>query len=131
MTDRKYMNKMSITLRCRVSSSDVHYAGGLVSGAFVLGLFGDAATELLIRHDGDEGLFRAYQSIDFLAPVRAGDFLEVTATLTRIGKTSRDLSFTAVKVIEASPTSNRPSKAKVLKKPIVVAKAKGTCVVVL
>ncbi|HXN40315.1 MAG TPA: 3-aminobutyryl-CoA ammonia lyase, partial [Myxococcaceae bacterium] len=34
---------------------DAHYGGNLVDGARLLGLFGDLATELLIRQDGDEG----------------------------------------------------------------------------
>lgn len=113
--------QISVTLRTRISPSDVHYAGGIASGAKVLELFGDAATELLIRRDGNEGLFRAYQSVDFLAPVKAGDFLEVTARLTRVGKTSRDIEFEAYKVIEEG--------MKVLATPLLVAKAKGTCVV--
>ena len=70
-------NNLTVTLRLRMSQQDAHYGGGLVDGARVLALFGDAATELLIRHDGDEGLFRAYDKGDFLAPGYAGDFLEV------------------------------------------------------
>lgn len=119
----------SVTLRCRISLSDIHYAGGIASGAKVLELFGDAATELLIRHDGDEGLFRAYQSVEFLAPVKAGDFLEVTGRITRVGKTSRDMIFQAYKVIEGSTNPKKPTRAKVFKTPLLVAKAKGTCVV--
>ena len=113
-------SNLKATLRVRISQSDMHYAGGIASGAKVMELFGDAATEVLIRHDGDEGLFRAYQEVEFLAPVKAGDFLEVTATLTHIGKTSREMIFTAYKIIDS---------AKFLAKPILVAHAKGTCVV--
>lgn len=120
---------LSSTLRSRISHADIHYAGGITSGAKVMELFGDAATELLIRHDGDEGLFRAYQWVDFLAPVRGGDFLEVTARLTRVGKTSRDIEFEAYKVIEGSINPKKPSLASLLKKPVLVARAKGTCVV--
>ena len=120
---------LQTTLRTRISHSDIHYGGGIASGAKVLELFGDVATELLIRHDGDEGLFRAYESVEFLAPVRAGDFLEVTGRLTRLGKTSREISFAAYKVIEGSTNPKKPTKARVLKKPILVAKARGTCVV--
>ncbi len=119
--------KISVTLRSRISQADAHYGGGIASGAKVLELFGDAATELLIRTDGNEGLFRAYEGVEFLAPVKAGDFLEVTANLVRQGKTSRDISFTALKVIESSAPNS--SKAHVLKKPLLVAKAFGTCVV--
>ena len=116
-----------VTLRLRVGAEQAHYGGGLVDGAFVLKLFGDAATELLIRHDGDEGLFRAYAAVDFLAPVRGGDYLEIEAELTRVGTTSREMRFEARKVI--SPGDG--SAARVLDPPEVVARATGTCVVPL
>src|SRR5260370_26831933 len=90
---------MKVTLRVRMSAADAHCAGELVDGARMLALFGDLATELLIRLDGDEGLFRAYESIEFLAPVFAGDYVEATAELTRIGATSRQMRFEARKVI--------------------------------
>jgi 3-aminobutyryl-CoA ammonia-lyase len=122
------MKKDRVQLRLRVGAEQAHYGGGLVDGAFVLKLFGDAATELLIRRDGDEGLFRAYSSVDFLAPVHAGDYLEVEAEITRVGKTSRDMRFEARKVIAPieGPSS---SAARVLKPEVVVARATGTCVV--
>jgi 3-aminobutyryl-CoA ammonia-lyase len=116
-----------VLLRLRVGAEQAHYGGGLVDGAFVLKLFGDAATELLIRRDGDEGLFRAYASVDFLAPVHAGDYLEVEAELTRAGKTSREMRFEARKVI--APENG--SSARLLDEPVVVARATGTCVVPL
>jgi 3-aminobutyryl-CoA ammonia-lyase len=116
-----------VLLRLRVGAEQAHYGGGLVDGAFVLKLFGDAATELLIRRDGDEGLFRAYSSVDFLAPVRGGDYLEVEAELTRVGKTSREMRFEARKVI----APQEGSSARVLEPPQVVARASGTCVVPL
>jgi 3-aminobutyryl-CoA ammonia-lyase len=93
-----------------------------------MGLFGDAATELLIRNDGDEGLFRAYDQVDFLAPVYAGDFLEVHAELVSSGNTSRKMTFACYKVIEALPNIN-PSAAQVLEPPLLVASASGTCIV--
>ena len=88
-----------VTLRLRVGAEHAHYGGGLGDGAFVLRLFGDAATELLIRRDGDEGLFRAYASVDFLAPVHGGDYLEVDAEITRVGNTLREMRFEARRVI--------------------------------
>src|SRR5438105_11700141 len=91
----------SFTICQRISQADAHYAGDIASGAKVLELCGDAATGLLIQTDGDEGLFRAYQSIDLLAPVRAGDFLEVTATLVKTGNTSREISFEAYRILES------------------------------
>jgi len=116
--------------RVRMSSHDAHYAGELVDGARCLGLFGDVATELLVRHDGDEGLFRAYESVEFLAPVRAGDVLEVEAELLEVGQTSRKIRFTARKVIELCRDSALPvSAADVLAEPMLVCRAVGTCVV--
>ncbi len=121
------MSVKSVTIRLRMSSHDAHYGGNLVDGARVLGLFGDVATELLIRLDGDEGLFRAYDSVEFLAPVYAGDYLEVSGQITQVGNTSRKMSFEAVKVIRAAPEIN-DSAALVLEPAVVVCRATGTCV---
>ena len=75
-----------------MSAKDAHYGGNLVDGAHMVHLFGDVATELLIMHDGDEGLF------------------------------------VARKVVAARPDIS-PSAADVLKEPVVVCRASGTCVV--
>src|ERR1700757_3294671 len=99
-----------VMLRLRMSAHDAHYAGELVDGARMLALFGDVATELLIRLDGDEGLFRAYESVEFLAPVFAGDFVEVSAELVGIGNTSRKLRFEARKVITSARTHFAPGE---------------------
>ena len=108
-------------IRVRISASDAHYGGGLVDGARVLELIGDAVTEVLIRHDGDEGLMRAYSEVEFLAPVRSGDFLEVRAHLEKVGDTSRTVRCTAHKVIELA--SQGGSAARVLREPQLVARA--------
>ena len=115
-------------LRVRISEADTHYGGGLVSGSKLLEFFGDVATELLIVLDGDEGLFRAYDSVEFLAPVKAGDYLEITGEITKVGNTSRSMKFEARKVIMPR-TDISPSAADVLNTPIIVAQATGTCVV--
>jgi 3-aminobutyryl-CoA ammonia-lyase len=118
---------LSVTVRLRMSSHDAHYGGNLVDGARMLGLFGDVATELLIRLDGDEGLFRAYDSVEFLAPVHAGDYIEAQGTITDVGNSSRKMRFEARKVIRAAPEIN-DSAAEVLDPPVVVCRATGTCV---
>lgn len=118
-------------LRLRISAHEAHYGGGLVDGARLLQLFGDAATELCIRHDGDEGLFRAYQEVEFLAPVYAGDYLEVRARIVETGRTSRRMVFTAHKVIQAAYGPGSESAAEVLAEPQLVARASGVCVVPL
>ncbi len=121
---------LAVTLRLRVSAHEAHYAGELVDGARVLGLFGDVATELLIRLDGDEGLFRAYDAVEFLAPVLAGDYLEVTGVITAIGRTSRRMAFEARKVVaNLRAPGVAPSAADPLTAPVVVCRATGTCVV--
>ncbi len=117
-----------VTLRLRMSSHDAHYGGGLVDGARMLGLFGDVATELLIRHDGDEGLFRAYSEVEFLAPVYAGDYIEAEGDITAAGRTSRQMRFEARQVIAPRPDLN-DSAADVLTEPVTVCRATGTCVV--
>ena len=117
-----------VLIRLRMSTQDAHYGGNLVDGAKMLALFGDVATELLIRNDGDEGLFRSYDTVDFLAPVYAGDFIEVTGEITQAGNSSRKMSFEAVKVI-APRTDISASAADVLAEPVVVCRATGTCIV--
>ena len=120
-----------VVLRLRMSSHDAHYAGNLVDGARMLALFGDVATELLIRFDGDEGLFRAYERVEFLAPVYAGDYIEARGKIVKVGKTSRGMEFEARKVIQPLPRDRGGkdvSSAEFLAEPIVVCRAKGTCV---
>ena len=125
--EKKPGEGLKVVIRLRMSSHDAHYGGNLVDGARMLGLFGDVATELLIRLDGDEGLFRAYDSVDFLAPVYAGDYIEAEGVITVVGKTSRKMSFEARKVVRSAPEIN-DSAAEVLDPPVVVCRATGTCV---
>lgn len=115
-------------IRVRMSSHDAHYGGNLVDGAKMLQLFGDVATELLIAHDGDEGLFAAYDSVEFLAPVYAGDYIEAVGEITKVGNSSRKMTFEARKVIVPRPDVS-DSAADVLAEPIIVCRASGTCVV--
>lgn len=117
-----------VIIRLRMSQADAHYGGNLVDGAKMLQLFGDVATELLIRNDGDEGLFRAYESVDFLNPVYAGDYIEATGKIIKQGKTSRKMEFIARKVISPRPDIN-DSAADLLEDSIIVCKAVGTCIV--
>src|SRR5512132_3554331 len=105
-------------LRVRMSGADAHYGGALVDGARILALFGDAATELCVRHDGDEGLLRAYEAVELLAPTHAGDFLEIEAELPSAGNTSRAMRFEARKVIRPRPDVS-DSAAEALAEPVV------------
>lgn len=136
---------LTVTHRRYVPYAHAHYAGNLVDGAYVLCVFGDVATEVCMRTDGDEGLFASYGDVQFLAPVRAGDILEATATVTRVGRRSRVLAFEA-RVVCRARTVDSPvpggtpeaasggaaaevSAAEVLDPPIVAVTATGTVVV--
>jgi 3-aminobutyryl-CoA ammonia-lyase len=115
-------------IRRRMGSEDAHYGGELVAGATMLEIFGDLITELAIKQDGDEGLFRAYESVEFLAPVHAGDFIEARGRIVSVGNTSRKCEFEAWKVISVRPDISE-SAADMLSEPISVCKAVGTTVV--
>lgn len=116
-----------VTHRRYVPHSHAHYGGNLVDGAYGLGMFGDVATELLIHTDSDEGLFAGYSSVEFIAPIQAGDVIEASATLVRIGKRSREIEFEARVVCRSAPERG-PSAADLLVEPIVVTRARGTVV---
>ena len=121
-------NELTATIRLRLSAHDAHYGGQLVNGAHLLSLFGDVATELAILCDGDEGLLASYENVEFLAPLFAGDFVEVVGRITKIGRTSRRMEFEARKVISARLDIS-DSAADVLEEPIIVGRAVGTTVV--
>ncbi len=112
-----------VSLKVRVSEKDVHYAGGLVNGAWVLGMIGDVATEIAIRFDGDEGLIAAYKEIQLLAPIHAGDFIEVVGKIVKVGNTSRTMEYEARRYIVPAGTPEQPSAGDVLPEPEVVARA--------
>jgi 3-aminobutyryl-CoA ammonia-lyase len=117
-----------VTHRRYVPYSHAHYAGNLVDGAYALALFGDVATEVCIRMDGDEGLFASYSDVQFEAPVRAGDVVEAQARVTRVGTRSRTIEFTLSVVCRGRPDRS-DSAAEMLDPPIVAVTATGTVVV--
>ena len=119
---------LTVTHRRYVPYSHAHYAGSLVDGAYSLGLFGDVATEVCIRTDGDEGLFASYSTVAFKAPVRAGDLLEVTGEVVKVGNRSRTIEFRAVVVGRGTPEIGA-SAAVILEEPIVATTATGVVVV--
>jgi 3-aminobutyryl-CoA ammonia-lyase len=119
---------LAVTHRRYVAHSHAHYGGNLVDGAYVLAMFGDVATEIAIRTDGDEALFAAYDDVQFSAPVQGGDILEATGTVTRVGRRSRGISFEARVVCRSRPDLG-PSAADVLSEPLVCTTASGTIVV--
>ena len=119
---------MEATLRVRMAQTDVHYGGNLVAGAKVMEIFGDLATELAIRNDGDEGLLAGYERVEFLAPVYGGDFLEATGRILRVGTTSRTCEFECRKYIQPRYELS-DSAADLLEQPVVTTRATGTFVV--
>jgi len=116
------------TIRVRMSASDARYGGNLVDGARMLQLFGDVGTELLIRLDGDEGLLSGYDKVRFVAPVRAGDFIEAHGRIVTVGRTSRRVEFEAWKVVQCLPELS-DSAAELLADPVLVCTATATSVV--
>ncbi|MCD4535341.1 3-aminobutyryl-CoA ammonia-lyase [Nocardioides sp. cx-169] len=112
-----------------VPYAHAHYAGNLVDGSYSLGLFGDVATEMCIRTDGDEGLFASYSDVQFRAPVRAGDVLEVTCELVGAGTRSRVMEFAVLVVARGAATPDRPGAAALLEPPVLATTATGTVVV--
>ena len=129
MTTTHSREGTTVTHRRYVPYSHAHYAGNLVDGAYSLGLFGDVATEMCILLDGDEGLFASYSDVQFRAPVRAGDVLEITATLAREGTRSRVMDFVVTVVARGAATDQAPGAAAVLDPPVVATTATGTVVV--
>jgi 3-aminobutyryl-CoA ammonia-lyase len=119
---------LSVVHRRYVPYSHAHYAGNLVDGAYSLALFGDVATEVCIRTDGDEGLFASYSDVQFRAPVRAGDVLEIEARVVRVGRRSRTLEFEA-RVVCRGVEGGPESAAEALAEPIVATTATGTVVI--
>jgi 3-aminobutyryl-CoA ammonia-lyase len=119
---------LTVKHRRYVPHSHAHYGGALVDGAYALGLFGDVATEACIQMAGDEGLFAGYSDVRFTAPIRAGDVVEVTGQVVRIGNRSRTLEFSCAVVCRARPDKG-PSAAEVLDPPVVAVVATGTVVV--
>ena len=119
---------MRVVHRLRLSAADAHYGGDLVAGAKMMELFGDIATELAIRSDGDEGLLAGYSSVEFLAPVFAGDFVEVRGEIIRAGQTSREVDFEVVRYARPR-TDISDSAADAMQDPEPVARARGTYVV--
>ena len=119
---------LTLTHRRYVPYSDAHYGGSLVDGAYSLAAFGDVATDLCIRTDGDEGLFASYSDVQFRAPVRAGDVLEISATLMRVGARSREMEF-VVRIVARGAPDRGASAADVLDPPVVATTARGVVVV--
>ena len=120
---------LTVTHRRYVPYSHAHYAGNLVDGAYVLALFGDVATEVCIQSDGDEGLFASYSDVQFRAPLRAGDVVEVSAEIVKVGSRSRVLDFAVHVVARGEATDQAPGAARVLDPPLLVTSATGTVVV--
>ncbi len=119
---------LTVTHRRYVPHGHAHYGGGLVDGAYALGMFGDVATELCIRTDGDEGLFASYSEVQFKAAIRAGDVVEAAGTITRTGSRSRTIDFTLTVVCRSDPDTGA-SAAVVLDDPVLAATAVGTVVI--
>jgi 3-aminobutyryl-CoA ammonia-lyase len=119
---------LTVTHRRYVPYSEVHYAGGLIHGGYSLSAFGDVATEMCIRTDDDEGLFASYSDVQFLAPVQAGDVVEIEARMVRVGTRSREMEF-ELRVTGRASDEGSETSARLLDPPILATTARGVCVV--
>jgi 3-aminobutyryl-CoA ammonia-lyase len=115
-------------IRLRLGQEDAHYGGNLVAGATQLKVIGDLITELAMRYDGDEGLFRAYESVEFPAPLYAGDWIEARGKIVSTGASSRRCEFEVWKIGSAR-TDISDSAAEFLDEPVLTCRAAGTTVV--
>jgi len=115
-------------IRFRLGQEDAHYGGNLVAGATQLKVVGDLITELAMKYDGDEGLFRAYESVEFLAPLYAGDWIEAKGRIVSTGNSSRRCEFEIWK-IGGALLDISDSAAEFLDEPVLTLKAVGTTVV--
>ncbi|MFM7718163.1 MAG: hotdog fold domain-containing protein [Actinomycetota bacterium] len=115
-------------IRMRLGAEHAHYGGGLVAGAKQLEIVGDLITELAMRQDGDEGLFRAYETVEFLSPLYAGDWIEARGKIVAVGNSSRRCEFEIWKVGGARPDVSA-SAAEFLAEPVLTCRAIGTTVV--
>ena len=113
-----------VTLRYRMSAGDAHYAGQLVEGAHIVTAWGDVGTELAIRLFGDESLFVGYSEVRYTAPVYAGDWMEYSGWIEKVGNTSLTCHFEAHKVMGLAD-----SAADVYPEPILCAYGTGTLMV--
>lgn len=121
-------------LRTMMRGCDGHYVGGLVNGAKIMDFFGDVATELMVRVDGDISLFVGYKDVKFTAPVYVGDFMEYHAWIEKVGNTSYVLKLEAYKVItmcDRLPGNEglEHTAATVLNPPMLCGSATGTLVI--
>jgi 3-aminobutyryl-CoA ammonia-lyase len=110
---------------------DSHYPDGVISLGIIMELFGMAGGKLSIMMDGDTGLARAFENVEFLAPAFQGDYLRVDCKLISVGRTSRKRSYEAWVVARQHGVGDLPSHGDILAKPILVARATGTAVVPL
>lgn len=112
-------------IRLRLAPADARYARGLAAGSKAMEIFADLETELALREGGDEGLCVAYDMVEFLAPLRAGDFVEGRARVVARGRSSRRIAAEIHKLLEVDDDGIlEPSDG-----PVLAARASVTIVV--
>jgi len=107
---------------------DSHYTDGVVSLGTIVEMFGIAGTKLAYMIDGDGGLMRAFESVEFLGPVYHGDFVRATARLLAVGRTSRRRSYELHVTARTMGVGPLLTSGEVLAPPILVARGLGTSV---
>jgi 3-aminobutyryl-CoA ammonia-lyase len=104
---------------------DSHYTDRVVSLGTIVEMFGIAGTKLAYMIDGDGGLMRAFESVEFLAPVYHADYVRCTARLLEVGKTSRKRSYELHVTARTHGIGPSPTSGQILDPPILAARAIG------
>lgn len=104
---------------------DSHYTDRVVSLGTIVEMFGIAGTKLAYAIDGDGGLMRAFENVEFLAPVYHGDYVRCTARLLAVGRTSRKRSYELHVTARTHGVGPLPTSGAVLDPPILAARATG------
>lgn len=85
-------------IRLRLAPSDARYAPGIAAGSKAMEIFADLETELCLLEGGDEGLCAGYESVEFLAPLLVGDFIEARGKVVARGRSSRKIDIELFKI---------------------------------
>lgn len=111
----------------RMSSRDAHYGGGIVAGARILELFGDAATGLTAVADANEGLLQSWENVEFVQPVHPGDFIQVEAKVVKKTRMRRFIDVAAFRLVRG--LSSADALVEKVEPPERIASAKGVMVI--
>ena len=116
-------------IRVRLGVRDARTESGQVDPARLMELFNGAAANLAIAYRRDEGMLRTYQSVDLIAPVRVGDYLEVRGRVIDVGRKALTIEMVAHVTVRAARSVESPLAGVLVEPPRLVARATGVWLV--